>query len=115
VKEKTIYAHQVVLAQGSDKLRTLINECKQELCLEYSQTPLLYLDEEDTEIMNEMIEFLYTGSCASLPLLDGKNCERQLTDEDILDELALGLQDVDFDNLDTGGFHCRYGTAWIVK
>ncbi|CAB4004855.1 inhibitor of Bruton tyrosine kinase [Paramuricea clavata] len=101
VKEKTIYAHQVVLAQGSDKLRTLINECKQEVCLEYSQTPLIYLDEEDIEIMNEMIEFLYTGSCASLPLRDGKNCERQLTDEDILDELALGLQDVDFDNLDT--------------
>ena len=88
--------------------RALINDSKQELCSANggSQTPIIYLDEDDFEIVNETIEFLYTGSCASLPVPSYENCEvsheRELNDEDILNELTLSLQDVDFDILNTG-------------
>ena len=64
--------------------------------------------------MNEVVEFLYTGCSSSLPVLDGHDYkhERQLTDEDILDELALSLQDVDFDLLDTGEFYVGQSSVW---
>lgn len=58
------------------------------------------------EIMKEIIEFLYTGSCDLLRGLEqeysvGKNLnDRELTEDEILNELALSLQDVDFDLLD---------------
>lgn len=87
---------------------TLIKESKKESCLDSSQTPVIRLDEEDLETINEVTEFLYTGGCTSLPVCDSKvsNQVRQLTDEDILDALAMSLQDVDFDIFSTGEICC---------
>ena len=104
MKDKTIYAHKVVVAEASDKLITMINHTSNE----DSNIDIIYLNDENYETMNEIIEFLYTGSCASLPQLNLKNSERvhderELTDEDILDALAMSLQDVDFDFLDLPG------------
>ena len=88
----------------------MINDSKQESCGTNvcSQTPIISLDEDDFEIINETFEFLYTGSCASLPcVLSHDSSEvsqrRELTDDDILNELAMSLQDVDFDFFNTGG------------
>ena len=100
VKEKAIHAHQVILAQSSEKFQTLMNESQS------SHLPVISLDEEDFEIINEVVEFLYTGYCTSLSELDGENCEleKELTDEDILDELTLSVHDLDIDLLHAGGF-----------
>ena len=108
VKGKILHAHQVVLAQGSEKLRTMMNNAKQESCsvLDFPQPPIIIYLEENFEIIQEIIEFLYTGCCASLAIRNGDVCvdkslkEREMTDEDMLKALALSLQEVDFDILD---------------
>jgi uncharacterized protein (UPF0297 family) len=91
-----------VLAQSSEKFRTLMKEWQEES----SHFPIISVDEEDFEIMNEVVEYLYTGCCTSLSTLDGENREREreLTNEDILDELALSLHDLDCDLVDAGKF-----------
>ncbi|XP_028412320.1 inhibitor of Bruton tyrosine kinase-like [Dendronephthya gigantea] len=106
VKDKSILAHQVILAEGSEKLRTLINDAKQESSdsKDNQQTLLIYLDEEDFEIVREMIEFLYTRCCGLQPALIREDLDDDLAEKELFhqfNQLAFNLQDVDFDVLDT--------------
>ncbi|XP_046848381.1 inhibitor of Bruton tyrosine kinase-like isoform X2 [Xenia sp. Carnegie-2017] len=100
VKKKSIFAHQVIMAQVSKTFRNYINDAKQKS----SSIPIIHLGDENYDVIREILEYAYTGSCSSLPAIphddpDSEQC--QLTDIDILNELALSLENVDLELLGT--------------
>ena len=97
----------MILAEGSEKLRTLMNDAKQESSnnSENQPTLVIYLDEDDFEIVREVIEFLYTGCCVSLPAVPKEDVDEELPENEQshqFNQLAFNIQDVDFGLLDSG-------------
>ena len=113
VKGRNLAAHRLILAEGSDKFRSLIDDAEAKLPDGDdlpSGVPIVTLDDEDFELIQEMLEFLYTGSCACLrPPEEESRCvglgeedeiEISNGEERMLNELAWSLESVDFEVLD---------------
>ena len=92
--------HKLIVAHGSDKLRKLINNTEQR-----DKTSALHLNDENFDLFQEIVEFLYTGSCPSLGTNDfdrniDSNRMESYDSEESLDELSWSLEEIGFEDLD---------------
>ena len=99
-----------MLAHGSERFRKLIDgaQVKYNNADDLREIPVIRLDDEDFEVIQEIIEFIYTGTCSLLKPFNSENCvesdeneiRQPFTDDEMVKELAWSLEIVDFDILD---------------